>query len=194
MLFQKNSDLMESVKGHEEHIRELEKYLNPTEKDSMIRSRLSTTETRVTALDRTVKAQTVDIDMIMKQVKSLLNNPGQQVSAQQAGGIPEDTQRQFELYKKELIFLNERTSSIANRVDLIVTAQNNLAVKALIMENTNVCVMSSTDACPPRMVKVATFGIIAHSGQNAVPTGYFIGGPFNENGWNWLHGSMCCME
>jgi hypothetical protein len=193
VLFQKNTELAEAVKGHEEHIRELEKYLNPTEKDSMIRSRLSTTETRVTALDRAVKAHATDIDMVSKQVQALLGNPSA-VRFPQPGQAAANDAQKFEEIGNQLMFVNDRVNSIANRVDLIVTAQNNLAMKALVMEKTNVCIFASADSCPPRMVKTATFGIIAHSGQSPVPHGYWIGGPFNDNGWNWLHGSYCCTE
>lgn len=192
VLYQRNAELTEAVHGHEEKIRELEKYLNPTEKDSMIRTRLSTTETRVTALDRLVKAHSTDIDMVTKQMQQVLNNPnGVPQQQQQAGGVGAD---QAQVLSNQIIFVNDRVTAVSNRLDAVVTAQNNLAIKAMTMENTNICVFSSTETCPPRMQKAATFGIIAHSGNSPVPPGYYMGGPFNDNGWNWMHGGLCCME
>ena len=200
VLYQRNADLSETVKGHEEKIRELEKYLNPTEKDSMIRTRLSTTETRDTALDRVLKTQAADLDMVTKQMQLVLaGNP--QLASQQERKPEGDTAipgladaGQLQAVTDQVIFVNDRVTNIAERVDAVINAQNNLARKSMIMEGTNICIFTSTDACPPRMQKAATFGIIAHLGASPIPPGYYIGGAFNDNGWNWIHGGMCCME
>ena len=196
VLYQRNAELMEIVKSNEDKLRELEKSLNPAEHDTMVRSRLSNTEVRVTALEKLIKSHTVDLDMVGKQVRSVLSGGGGAVSKDATVSQGNANSEQVQVLTNQIIFVNDRVNGVVARVDALVNAQNALATRALMMENTNMCILSSTDTCPPKMTKSATFGIIAHTGQNPIPPGYYPGGQFAEvdNGWNWLHGGLCCMN
>lgn len=191
VMYQKNSELYEMIKKNEDKIKDFERNLNPAEQDSLIRSRISSTESRVTALERLIKAHTGDIDTIKMQIRNS-GSPG-------AADTPQQQQvalgaEQVQLLSNQIIFVNDRVNAITARFDDVNNAHNIVASRAMMLENTNVCVFSSTESCPPRMKKMATFGIIAHSGENPVPPGYYLGGAYNDVGWNWFHGGLCCME
>lgn len=189
VMYQKNSELYEMIKRNEDKIKDFERNLNPAEQDSLIRSRISSTESRVTALERLIKAHTGDIDTIKMQIRN--GGPPAPETAAQPAAVAND---QAQLLSNQIIFVNDRVNAVAARFDALNNAQNIIASRAMMLENTNVCVFSSTESCPPRMRKMATFGIIAHSGESPVPPGYYLGGAYNDAGWNWFHGGLCCME
>lgn len=189
VMYQKNAELFEAIERNEVKIRELEKGRNSVEQDSLIRQRLSTTESRVTALERLIKTHSGDLD----KLKSA-GPVGQETSGGATGVDTAAVVQQQQVLSNQILFVNERVTKIATQFDQVNNAQLYLASKAVIAENANVCVFSNTENCPPHMRKFATFGIIGHSGDMPIPTGYYQGGPFNDNGWNWIHGGLCCPE
>lgn len=189
VMFQKNAELHDLIQKHEEKIQNMEKYINPIENDSLIRQRLSNTESRVTAVEKLLRSHTSDIDILAKRLKE--NNQASAVAGVVAGGA---TAEQIQALSNQIIFVNDRVSTVAAQVESVNAAQTYLATKSVMFENANICVLSGTENCPPNMRKMATFGIIGHSGDSPIPKGYFVSGPFNDNGWNWVHGGLCCVE
>lgn len=63
---------------------------------------------------------------------------------------------------------------------------------ALLLGGSNVCVMSSSDGCPHNMVASTQFALGHFQAEGKVMTGYLNSGAFNDNGWQWLQGSLCC--
>lgn len=183
VMYQKNSELFEAIQRNQEKIKELERGKNSVEQDSLIRQRLSTTEGRVTTLERLLKAQGVDLEAIRSA-----GVPQVQGNAAPNAAVDE----QIQLHSNQIVFVNDRVTKLAAQFDALNDAQVYLANKAVLAENANLCVFSNTDNCPPHMTKFATFGVIGHSGESPLPTGYYLGGSFNDNGWNWIHGGLCC--
>lgn len=191
VMYQKNSELFEAIQRNEDKIKELERNRNSVEQDSLIRQRLSNTESRVTLLERLTKAHTGDLDSIKTRQEKA--GPVEQARSNTAA-LASVTPEQMQVLSNQIIFVNDRVTALTTKFDALNNAQLYLASKALIMENANVCIFSNTENCPPNMKKMATFGFIGHSGESPVPTGYYLGGPFNDNGWNWIHGGLCCVE
>lgn len=189
VMYQKNSELFEAIERNEAKIRELEKGRNSVEQDSLIRQRLSTTESRVTALERLMKTHSTDLDKLKATGPVDQNNAAGAAAVDNAAVV-----QQQQLLSNQILFVNERVTKVATQFDQLNNAQIFLANKAIMAENANVCVFSNTENCPPHMRKFATFGIIGHSGDMPIPAGYYQGGAFNDNGWNWIHGGLCCPE
>lgn len=189
VMYQKNSELFEAIERNEAKIRELEKGRNSVEQDSLIRQRLSTTESRVTTLERLMKTYGGDLDKLKAGGPAVQNNAASAPAADSAAVV-----QQQQVLSNQILFVNERVTKMATQFDQLNNAQVFLASKAVLSENANVCVFSNTETCPPHMRKFATFGIIGHSGDMPIPNGYYQGGPFNDNGWNWIHGGLCCPE
>lgn len=186
IMYRKNSELSEAIQRNEDRIKDFERSRNSVEDDSLIRKRLSNTESRVTFLEKLAKIHTADL----AEVKTR-GGPVEQSKVNTAAS-PTVTAEQMQVLSNQIIFVNDRVTKLDSSFDAVNNAQIYLASKAVMMENSNVCIFSNTDNCPPHLKKFATFGIIAHSGDNALPTGYYMGGSFNDNGWNWIHGSLCC--
>mmetsp|Transcript_14309 Transcript_14309/g.28524 ORF Transcript_14309/g.28524 Transcript_14309/m.28524 type:complete len:213 (+) Transcript_14309:24-662(+) len=189
VMYQKNSELYDAIRRNEEKIKEFERYSNPGEHDSMIRQRMSNTESRVTSLEKLLKNHNDKFELVDQKVNSALEGGA---SAGGSGGAVSEEQNK--VLTNQIVFVNDRVNQIANQVEALSTAQTYLAGRALMLENTNVCVFSGTESCPPNLKKVGTFGVIDHSPEKIVPPGYFQGGAFNAEGWNWIHGGLCCME
>jgi hypothetical protein len=194
VMYHKNNELHEMIKKNEDKVRDFEKYMNPGEHDSMIRQRMSNTETRVTAVEKSLKSQIADLEALNRnmaqQIRSIMESEtGSRSSA--GAGVTAD---QSALLTNQIIFVNDRVNTLTAKVDSINDAQLAVARSALFVDGVNVCVFAPTDVCPPGLTKKATFGIIEHSGDNPVPAGYYIGGQFSDSGWNWMHGGLCCSQ
>jgi hypothetical protein len=192
VMYQKNAELFSAIKKNEAKMKDFEKYVNPGEHDTMIRQRMSTTESRITNMERHQRTQEDQFTIVTQKLHSALDtvNKIQTGPGNSGSGLSAE---QVEILTNQITFVNDRVNNIGTEIQALNNAQLYLAGKALLLE-TNVCVFSQAEACPPGMKKVGTFGVIEHSAEHLIPSGYFKGGKFNDNGWDWLHGGMCCVE
>lgn len=189
VMYNKNQELVDHVKRNEVKISDLEKLVNAAEHDTMIRSRLSNTETRISAVEKNLKSQLVELE---SKIPAIIEQPAPPVVVAPAELV-------FTVEEKKV--LNGQVELLDTRVRELIDLYNNRVGKAIadlskkaLMLDTNACVLSPTDTCPSGLTKTATFGIINYPNENRIPKGYYHGGSFNENGWKWLHGGLCCME
>lgn len=195
VMYQKNVDLHEVLKRNEDKIEELKRLMNFADHDSVLRSRVSNAESRITTLEKTMRTQLADVGTTVSQaiafeVKNAVKPEIEKILVNDRAV----TTNQLEWTNSQINQLREHVNYVIGDFDKLNTAQLYLAKKTLLFENANVCIFSSIDTCPTHLSKVATFGIITHSPDNVLPTGYFLGGKHNDNGWNWMHGGLCCME
>lgn len=189
VMYNKNQELVEHVKRNEVKISDLEKLVNAAEHDTMIRSRLSNTETRISAVEKNLKSQLIELE---SKIPAVIQQPAPPVVVAPAELV-------FTVEEKKV--LNGQVELLDTRVRELIDLYNNrvgktiadLSKKALMLD-TNSCVLSPTETCPSGLTKTATFGIISYPHDNRIPKGYYHGGPFNENGCKWLHGGLCCVE
>jgi len=188
VMYNKNQELMDHLKRNEVKINDLEKLINAAEHDTMIRSRLSNAETRISAVERNLKSQLAEV---ASKIPTVMEQPAAPVV------VPAEVV--FTVEEKKM--LNGQVEFLDNRVRELIDLYNNRVGKAIaelskkaFMLDTNACVLSPTEICPSGLTKTATFGIISYPHENRLPRGYYHGGPFNDAGWKWLHGGLCCIE
>lgn len=188
VMYHKNQELVDHVKRNEVKISDLEKLVNAAEHDTMIRSRLSNTETRISAVERNLKSQLAEV---ASKIPAVIEQPPPVVVA--------PVEVVFTVEEKKV--LNGQVELLDTRVRELVDLYNNRVGKAIaelskksLMLDANACVLSPTETCPSGLTKTATFGIISYPHENRIPKGYYHGGSFNDHGWKWLHGGLCCIE
>lgn len=174
VMYQKNSELNDLITLNQDRIKDLERAITPGENDSILRSRVSNTESRATQLERAVKQLAIDFG----ELESNLPEKVRQLASANAGGGPLGTE-QMELVNHQINFLNDKI--------------NNLARSTLNLEQGNTCILSENTYCPDGFTRTATFGFIAFNPDNVVPSGYYYGDRHNAD-WAWLHGGLCCVK
>eukprot|EP00600_Ochromonadales_sp_CCMP1393_P004088 CAMPEP_0174992146 /NCGR_PEP_ID=MMETSP0004_2-20121128/22348_1 /TAXON_ID=420556 /ORGANISM="Ochromonas sp., Strain CCMP1393" /LENGTH=172 /DNA_ID=CAMNT_0016246099 /DNA_START=242 /DNA_END=760 /DNA_ORIENTATION=+ len=165
----------------------------------MIRQRMSTTEARITAIERQMRTHEDKVELVTQKVHTALQTANALKTAHHTDTPSPKKEvapatvsdERAEVLTAQISFVNDRVTEVVQQIDGLNRGQSFLASKALIMEN-NVCVLAHNDACPPNMKKVGTFGLIEHNPENLIPVGFVRGEAFNNNGWNWLHGGLCC--
>ncbi len=67
-----------------------------------------------------------------------------------------------------------------------------LTEHSLLLTGPNTCVLSALDGCPHNMVASTRFALGNFQRDGKVLDGFQESGTFNDNGWTWLQGLLCC--
>lgn len=186
VMYQKHSELTDLIATNQEKIKFLESAANPGESDSVLRGRVSNTESRVSQVERLVKALNEKMDTVGTNAVAA----GDAAVAPAAGGA---TEEQMTLINHQINFVNNRVTTVIESVTKVDNAVTYLSQKALLTDQGNVCVFSSSTDCPAGMTMTLTFGVIGYNPQKNLPTGYFVGANHSPD-WDWMHGGLCCVN
>ncbi|RYH09248.1 hypothetical protein EON65_40310 [archaeon] len=92
---------------------------------------------------------------------------------------------------RELVHSIENVERVAINLE---TDLRYLLDNALILAGTNACIISAPDACPQHMIGTSHVMVGALQPEGKVPLGYQNVGTFNDQGWQWLQGVLCCVK
>lgn len=87
-----------------------------------------------------------------------------------------------------------RLDNIETHVAQLIKTGQYLAEHSLLLETANVCVFTPTDECPRGMKPLNRFALGTFHAEGKLPQGYLDSGPFNDNGWKWMQGGLCCLH
>lgn len=185
VMYQKHSELTDLISNNQDKIKFLETAINPGENDSVLRGRVSNTESRVSNVERMLKSITDQINQLATANAAVTGNA---VATAAAGGASEE---QMHLINHQINFVNDRVTKLIESINKVDNAVTLLSQTTLAINKGNLCIFSSNQECPPGLTMAMTFGFITHNPQGNLPVGYFTGGN-HAPGWDWMHGGLCC--
>ncbi len=171
-LWKQNVTLFEELQAVQHKLNDLNKESDLND----INFRINAIDTRAGALERLQRASAADLNEVLNgEIKTHDHK---------------HTEEALQVMRKQVNDLGSKISMHSQDIGTVSKSLNALSANTLKLDDgMGICVLAGS--CPTGFTRTGTFGTILHNPDQMIGAGMKIGSNFG-NGWDWLHGSLCC--